>query len=310
MKLMITGTSGMVGKNITEHPAMNNYDVLGPNREELDLLDYGAVQDYIERNRPDFIIHCAGTVGGIQANINEPFRFLYENLDMGRNVILAAKKTGIKKLMNMGSSCMYPRNASNPLTEDTILTGELEPTNEGYALAKITVAKLCEYITRENSEYQYKTIIPCNLYGRWDKFDPIHSHMISAVILKIHEAKNQDRREITIWGDGTARREFMYAGDLADFTATAIERFEELPFIMNIGLGYDYSIDQYYEMIAKVLEYDGKFVHDLSKPVGMKQKLVDNSRLRKFGWHPGNRPESGIQKTFAFYLQQCKNRIG
>src|SRR5690606_3724887 len=180
-------------------------------------------------HKPELIIHAAGHVGGIQANIANPVRFLVDNLDIGRNTILAAKNNKVPNLINLASSCIYPRNAKNPLSEDLILTGELEPTNEGYALAKIMVARLCEYIVSENPELKYKTAIPCNLYGRHDKFSPEHSHMVPAVIKKIDAAKQSAQAELDIWGDGLARREFMYAGDLADFIFYAIDNFDKMP---------------------------------------------------------------------------------
>ncbi len=196
---------------------------------------------------------------------------------------------------------MYPRNAQNPLAEELILQGELEPTNEGYAIAKITSTRLCEYIHRENSSYQYKTIIPCNLYGKYDKFDPKHSHMIPAVIKKIADAKNEAKKTIDIWGDGEARREFMYAEDLADFVYYGIENFDQMPQNINVGLGHDYTINEYYEVIAKVIGYDGEFVHDLSKPIGMKQKLIDDTKLKTFGWKYQTSLEVGISKTLDYY---------
>ena len=162
------------------------------------------------------MIHAAGVVGGIAANMQQPLKFLIENLDMGSNVIYGAYRAGVKKFINLGSSCMYPRNHETPLTEDMILTGELEPTNEGYALAKVACARMCAYITRENPEYQYTTLILCNIYGRWDKFTGDRAHMIPAVIHKIYRAVADGKDTIEIWGDGSARREFMYAGDLAE----------------------------------------------------------------------------------------------
>lgn len=304
MKIFITGASGMVGRNIVEHPLMAKHLLLTPNSKELNLLDSSAVSHYVQTNQPDMIIHCAGKVGGIQANIAEPVDFLVQNIDIGRNVIMAAKSSGVKQLINMSSSCMYPRAAQNPLAEELILQGELEPTNEGYAIAKIMATRLCEYITREDATYHYKTVIPCNLYGRYDKFDPKHSHMLPAVIKKIHEAKVANKMEIDIWGDGTARREFMYAGDLADFIVYAIDNFEKMPQNINVGLGHDYTINEYYEAIAKVIGYKGKFVHDLSKPVGMKQKLIDDTKLKMFGWKYQTSLESGIEKTYAYYKNE------
>ena len=166
----------MVGRNLLEHCSIGDFDVLAPRRSELDLCDFAAVQAYLQANKPDMVIHAAGKVGGIQANMREPVDFLMANLDMGRNIVWASRQAGIKRLINLGSSCMYPRSHSEPLKEEMVLKGELEPTNEGYALAKVVTARLCEYIMREDASYQYKTLIPCNIYGRYDKFDPVHSH--------------------------------------------------------------------------------------------------------------------------------------
>ena len=196
LKILITGSSGMVGRNIAEFEKANAYFLLTPTSKELNLLDRDSVDNYMKNNQPDIVIHCAGIVGGIQANIANPVKFLVDNTQMGLNIIMASKKAGIKKFLNMSSSCMYPREAINPLAEELILKGELEPTNEGYAIAKIASTRLCEYINREDDTCQYKTVIPCNLYGRYDKFDPKHSHMLPAVIKKIHEAKVNNQTSI------------------------------------------------------------------------------------------------------------------
>ena len=307
MKILLTGSNGMVGKNILEHKSVQNYDFLTPSRKELNLLNFEDVKKYIAIHQPDFIIHAAGKVGGIQANIAEPVNFLVDNLDMGRNVIMAAKENNIKNFLNLASSCMYPRSAVNPLSEDLILKGELEPTNEGYAIAKIMSTRLCEYIVKEDKSKNYKTVIPCNLYGKYDKFHPKNSHMIPAVIRKIHDAKLSCINEITIWGDGKARREFMYAEDLANFIFYAIEKFEEMPQNINVGLGHDYSINDYYSIIAKILDYKGDFFHDLSKPTGMKQKLIDNTMLKDFGWKHKTTLTDGLNKTIEFYKKHIKN---
>lgn len=301
MKLFLSGGSGMVGRNILEHAYASQHTILAPRRSELDLLDGDAVDEYLLRHKPDAVIHAAGTVGGIQANIAAPVSFLSDNLNMGMNVLLGARRAEIPRLLNIGSSCMYPRMATNPLREETILSGELEPTNEGYAIAKITCARLCEYINKEVPSFLYKTIIPCNLYGRHDKFDPNKSHMIPAVVRKISEAVESKSNIVDVWGTGKARREFMYAGDLADFVFAAITRFADLPQNMNVGLGYDHSIMDYYRTIATALGFSGEFVHDLSKPQGMNQKLVDITRLEAFGWKATTSLESGIEKTYNFY---------
>ncbi|MES2812674.1 MAG: GDP-L-fucose synthase [Bacteroidota bacterium] len=301
MKILVTGGNGMVGKNILEHKKASNYEILAPSSSELNLRDFDSVDKYIKQNKPDVIIHAAGLVGGIQANMARPVDFLVYNLDMGRNIIMAAKENNVKYFLNMASSCMYPREAQNPLQEELILKGELEPTNEGYAIAKVVATRLCEYIVKENPELQYKTVIPCNLYGKYDKFSPEHSHMVPAVIKKIYEAKQNNATEIDIWGDGLARREFMYTGDLADFVFYALENFSNMPQNINVGLGFDYTINEYYEAIAEAIGFTGKFVHDLSKPIGMKQKLIDDSKLKQFGWQHQTTIQEGIKKTLDYF---------
>lgn len=308
-KILITGGTGMVGKNILEHPKAKTYELLYPNSRELNLLDRKQVKEYLAQHKPDVIIHAAGLVGGIQANIANPVGFLVQNLDMARNLIGAAYELKTPKFLNIASSCMYPRNAENPLRESMILTGELEPTNEGYALAKILGTRMCEYISRVEPQLAYKTIIPCNLYGRFDKFDPKNSHMLPAVIRKIDLAIQQGSGQADIWGDGKSRREFMYSGDLADFVFYAMPKFEELPQNLNVGLGYDYTINEYYATIAKILGYKGGFKHDLSKPVGMRRKLIDNTRLKKFGWQPKTSLEEGILKTYQYYKTLENDKI-
>jgi len=291
----------MVGRNILEHPAAASSEFFAPDIPELDLFDFGAVKTYIAKVKPDIVIHAAGRVGGIHANMANPVAFLVENLDMGRNLVMAARQCGVKKLINLGSSCMYPRNAPNPLKEEIGLRGELEPTNEGYAIAKIAVSRLCSYISKETPEFRYKTIVPCNLYGRWDKFSPEHSHMIPAVIRKLYEAKAKGLKSIDIWGDGMARREFMYAGDVADCLHRAVADFDALPELMNIGLDGDHSINEYYQVVAEVVGYSGTFTHDLSKPAGMARKLVDTSRMRAWGWAPRTSLKDGIAASCEFF---------
>ena len=301
MRILLTGSNGMVGKNILDHNTSNNYDFLTPSSKELNLLNYQDVKTYIAFHQPEFIIHAAGKVGGIQANIKEPVCFLVDNIDMGRNIIMAAKENNIKNLLNLASSCMYPRDANNPLSENLILKGELEPTNEGYAIAKIMSTRLCEYIVKEDDSKSYKTVIPCNLYGKHDKFHPENSHMIPAVIRKIYQAKLSGTNEINIWGDGTARREFMYTEDLADFIFYALTNFDKMPQNINVGIGHDYSINDYYSEIAKVLDYKGEFSHDLTKPTGMKQKLIDDTKLKEFGWKSKTTLTEGLSKTIDYY---------
>lgn len=308
MKILLTGSSGMVGRNIHEHGDACRHEWLTPGSAALDLLDFGAVKRFLEAQRPDVVIHAAGRVGGIQANMREPVRFLIENLDMGRNVLLAAAETGVTRVVNFGSTCMYPKDRQGALSESDVLTGALEPTNEGYALAKITVARLAEYLTRENPSLQYKTLIPCNLYGPHDKFDPRWSHMIPAVIHKLHEAKIRGDASVEIWGNGEARREFLYAGDLADAVFHALDNFESMPALVNIGLGHDYSVNEYYEIAARVVGYPGRFHHDLSKPTGMQRKLSNTELASKWGWKPRHSLEQGLAKTYQYYLNQVQGK--
>ena len=296
----------MVGRNLLEHPSLDQFEVLAPGSRELDLRNFGSVQTYLQQHQPDMIVHAAGKVGGIQANMREPVGFLLDNLDMGRNIVWAAHQTGVKRLINLGSSCMYPRNHSEPLSEEMVLKGELEPTNEGYALAKVVTARLCDYVMREDASFQYKTLIPCNLYGRYDKFDPAHSHLVPAIIHKVHQAKQSGQATVEIWGDGTARREFMYAGDLADAIQRAINSFDTLPTYMNVGLGHDHTINDYYQAAAEVMGYTGGFVHDLSKPVGMARKLVSVERQQAWGWSARHALRDGIEKTYNYYLKEIQ----
>lgn len=303
-RILLTGGSGMVGQNLLEHHEISEFDVLAPRSSELNLCDFGAVQKYLLKHQPDMVIHSAGKVGGIQANMREPVGFLLENMDMGRNIVWASRQAGVKRLLNLGSSCMYPRNHNEPLKEEMVLKGELEPTNEGYALAKVLTARLCEYIMREEASFQYKTLIPCNLYGRHDKFDPAHSHLVPAIIHKVHQAKQAYQASVEIWGDGKARREFMYAGDLADALVRAIRNFESLPAMINIGLGHDYTINEYYQTAAEVMGYTGAFVHDLNKPVGMARKLVSVERQQAWGWSARSDLRAGIERAYDFYLKE------
>ncbi|MES2767740.1 MAG: GDP-L-fucose synthase [Bdellovibrionota bacterium] len=302
MKILITGGTGMVGKNLLEHPKTKELKVIAPTRQQMNLFDYDHVKNYLIETKPDLIVHAAGRVGGIQANIKNPVSFLVENTDINRNLIMAAYEAKIPSLLNLASSCMYPKNASNPLREEQILTGELEPTNEGYALAKILGLKLCQYIRNQHPDFQYKTLIPCNLYGRHDKFNPEHSHLVPAIIHKTHLAKT-NKTSIEIWGDGLARREFMDAADLADAIFYLAPMIKKIPDVMNIGLGHDHSVNDYYQAAGKVIGYTGDFQHDLTKPTGMKQKLISIEKIASLGWKSKTSLEQGIKKTYDYYLQ-------
>lgn len=304
LKVLITGGNGMVGRNLREHPGLAAFDVYAPSRQQLNLYDWASTLAYLSDLRPDMVIHAAGLVGGIKANMSQPVQFLTANTDIGRNIIMAARETGVQRLLNLGSSCIFPRLAPNPIQESQILMGELEPTNEAYALAKIFALRLCDYIRRETPDFLYKTLIPCNQFGRYDNFNPESSHLLPGIIMKIHKAKQNGDSSVEIWGDGTPRREFMYAGDLADAIVTAIADFETIPDVMNIGLGVDYSITEYYQTVSDVLGWSGSFHYDRNKPTGVKQKLVDIQKQTQWGWSAKTSLRDGISRAYKYYLEE------
>lgn len=302
-KMLLTGGSGMVGRNLQEHPGILEWDLYAPSSTELDLTDSIAVFNYIENLSPDIILHAAGKVGGIQANIDSPVAFLEQNMMIGRNVIMGGFNSGVKNLINLASSCIYPLEAKSPLKEDTLLSGPLEKSNEGYALAKISILRLCEYITREDSSYIYKSIIPCNLFGRYDNFNSKDSHLLPAILQKVYDAKKNSKDLIEIWGDGTARREFMSCGDLADILICAAKDLSQLPDLMNAGVGHDYSVLEYYQRVSEIAGWDGEFVFDVSKPKGVQQKLCDVTRLNDWGWKSKISLEEGIEIAYNYLLE-------
>lgn len=302
-RLLITGGSGLVGRNLLAHPRARDWEILAPDSSELDLMNAAAVEDWLRANRPSAVVHAAGRVGGVHARQRAPVAFLNENLAIGRNMIMSAYSAGVRHFLNLSSTSIYPAAARNPLKEDDILTGALDPLDEGYAIAKIAATRLCQYIRREDEGALYKTFIPCNLYGVFDKFDPVRSHMIPSAIHKLHMARIEDRPSVEIWGDGTARREFMFAADLADAVFRALDDMESVPDLMNVGLGHDYSINEYYAEAARVIGWHGEFVHDLTKPTGMKQKLCSTERLEAWGWNAPTSLQDGLRKTYEHYLE-------
>ncbi|WGR63208.1 GDP-L-fucose synthase (plasmid) [Paracoccus ferrooxidans] len=303
-RLFVTGGHGMVGSNLRAHPGIAAWQVLAPARAELDLCDAVALRDWLARHRPDAVVHAAGVVGGIQANMAEPLRYLAENARIGLNLITACREIGVPVLLNLSSSCVYPRDLHRDLAEEQILTGPLEPSNEGYALAKIMAMRLVDHACRENPTLQWRTLIPCNLYGPFDTFDPGRSHLLPAIIHKIHRARIEGRDRVEIWGDGQARREFMHAGDLADAILRALADPSAVPAVMNVGPGVDHAIEDYYRLVAGVVGWQGRFVHDLGKPVGMRRKLLSVARQAAWGWAPRIGLAEGVAATYAWYLEQ------
>lgn len=288
----------MVGRHLVK-ALLPDYQLLTPSRSDLDLKDNSATRSYINKNKPDCLIHLAAKVGGIAANIADPVGFYIENARINANVIYASLKEEVPYLLNLGSSCMYPANRES-LSEEDLLDGKLEPTNEGYALTKISATKLCSFISKQYS-LQYKTIIPCNLYGPYDKFDNQRAHLIPAIIQKMHRAKMNNESVVTIWGSGKARREFMYVDDLVCFILLAIQKIEALPSWINVGLGRDYSVNDYYHAVADILGYSAQFEYDLAKPDGMLRKLLNVDKAKTLGWSAKTTLEEGIRNTYDYY---------
>jgi GDP-L-fucose synthase len=301
VKILITGAAGMVGRNLLADPRAGRHLVISPSRAELDLTDRVACESFVLRERPDLIIHLAAVVGGVQANIEAPATFLADNLAISLNLLSAARRAATPRLVNLGSSCMYPRDHQDPLREDQLLAGPLEPTNEGYALAKIAAWKLTQAFGRESHGGAWRTLIPPNLYGAHDRYDPVGSHLIAAAIAKIDHAVRVGASQVEIWGDGTARREFMFAADLADFIWRFHDRLEDLPETLNVGVGVDATVSDYYRAVAEVIGYDGAFRHDLGRPVGMRRKLLDVSGQARLGWSPATPLVAGVAAAYADY---------
>lgn len=298
--IFISGGTGMVGRNLFEKIDHGAFHIVSPTSQELDLTDRNQVQEFLSDYMPDFVVHLAGRVGGIQANIAEPYKFAQDNLSMGLNLIDCSFQLGIQNFLNIGSSCMYPADRTQPLSEDMILDGKLEPTNEGYALAKIVNTRLCEYINR-STQLNYKTVIPCNLYGRYDHFEETRSHLVAAIINKVYFAKINNEETIAIWGDGSARREFMYAGDLADMLLIFLTMFNRLPPVLNLGCQSDHSVLEYYDTVAKLMNWQGEFVFDRTKPVGMLRKKSDISKMKDLGLCASTSLEDGLRQTIQYF---------
>ncbi len=307
-KILITGSSGFVGKNILSSKEFtNNFQIYSPSSKDLDLLDSSNVSEYFKRVKPDIVIHCAGKVGGIMKNINSQYEFLYKNSVMILNLINTCIAVDIRKFINISSSCIYPKSFNRPISENDLLTGKIEPTNEGYALAKIIGLKLTEYIS--NNLEGYKTIIPCNLYGPYDNFDENDSHMIPAVINKIDQAKILNLKSVKMWGSGNVKREFMFIEDFVDFLLFYLKNFDKVPQKMNVGTGKDYSIKEYYNTISKIIGFKGSIEPDHSKPEGMTRKLVDITYQNKLGWSPFYNLEQGILETYKFFKLKNEQKI-
>jgi len=303
-RVYVAGHRGMVGSAILRRLQKEGFEnFVLKTSNELDLRNQQKVEDFFSREKPEFVFLAAAKVGGIMANNTYRAEFLYDNLQIQSNCIHAAWENKVKKLMFLGSSCIYPKLAPQPLKEEYLLTGELEPTNEPYAIAKITGIKMCDAY-RSQYGCNFISVMPTNLYGTNDNYDLNNSHVLPALIRKFHEAKIKNEPFVTIWGSGTPKREFLHADDLADACFFLMQRFNEPGFI-NIGYGNDIEIKDLALLIKSIIGYSGSIQHDLSKPDGTPRKLMDSSKLEKMGWKPRIDLETGIQRAYQDFLKTC-----
>lgn len=301
--IFVAGHRGLAGSAILRELQAQGYtQLLTRTRAELDLTDGPAVMRYFAEVRPQIVVVAAAKVGGIKANNDFPVEFLLENLRIQNHLIQAAADHGVRKLLFLGSSCIYPKFAPQPIPESSLLTGELEPTNEPYALAKIAGIKLCQAYVREYGR-NFICAMPTNLYGPGDNFDLNNSHVLPALLRKVHEAKVANVPEVVVWGTGTPRREFLHVDDLASACRFLIENYDS-PEIINVGCGEDVAIRELAELICEVVDYRGKLVFDTTKPDGTPRKLLDTSRLTGLGWKPRIKLRDGVRQTYEWYLRE------
>ena len=307
MRILLTGSSGMLGSAIHEAVIQKKPDVeiFAPSSSELNLLDSNLVEEKVAHFKPDQIIHCAAKVGGIQANIDDPFSYLFSNVLMDSNLINVAKSQTVNSFLYFGSSCMYPADTSQPILESQILTGALEKTNEGYALAKILATKLISTIATQ-FKLDWHVLILSNLYGPGDKYSENNSHLVAAVIQKIDAAIRSSSNTVEMWGDGLAKREFTYVNDVAGFVVDKIGATKSMPSVINLGAGEDYTVREYYEKIAQVMGFGGEIISLPSKPVGMKRKLMDSELAASHGWNQKTDLDSGLLKTIERYREDLE----
>jgi GDP-L-fucose synthase len=303
-KIFVAGHRGLVGSAIVRRLESEGFDNLPKrDRSELDLADEEAVQRFFAQEKPGVVIVAAARVGGIQANNDFPVEFLLDNLRIQNNVIHAAHQAGVRKLLFLGSSCIYPKFAPQPIPETALLSGPLEPTNEAYAIAKIAGVKLCRAYSREYGA-NFISAMPTNLYGPNDNFDLETSHVLAALLRKAHEAKMRKVRELIVWGSGKPRREFLHVDDLASACLFLLEEYDS-PEIINVGCGEDISIRELAELICDVVSFDGELAWDATKPDGTPRKLLDITKLHDLGWQPTIPLRDGVAQTYDWFLANC-----
>jgi GDP-L-fucose synthase len=303
-KIYIAGHNGMVGSAIWRTLLAKGYtNLIGASSATLDLKNQQAVKDYIAAEKPEVIIDAAAKVGGILANNDFPYQFIMENMQIQNNLIDTALQSGVEKFIFLGSSCIYPKLAAQPLKEEYLLTDSLEPTNEWYAIAKITGVKACEAIRKQFNK-DYVSLMPTNLYGTHDNFDLTSSHVLPAMIRKFHEAKVNNNVPVTLWGSGTPMREFLFVDDMAEAVVFALEN--KLPdYLYNVGTGEDLTIQQLAETIQTITGHQGEIIWDSTKPDGTPRKLMDVSKMHELGWKHQVQLEEGIQKTYDWFLENA-----
>jgi GDP-L-fucose synthase len=300
-KIFVAGHRGMVGSALIRRLEASGFtDLVTRDRSRLDLRNESAVAEFLAEERPDVVILAAAKVGGIKANNDHPVEFLLDNLRIQNNVIRSAFQTGVSKFLFLGSSCIYPKLAQQPIAESALLTGALEPTNEAYAVAKIAGIKLCQAYAREYGA-NFISVMPTNLYGPNDNFDLETSHVLAALLRKAHEAKTENQKKLAVWGTGEPRREFLHVDDLAAACLLLIKKYDS-PEIINVGCGEDVTIRELAELICDEIGFDGELVWDKTKPDGTPRKLLDVTRIRALGWQPTIPLRKGIAQTYQWFL--------
>lgn len=301
MNIYVPGHTGFVGKAVVNALSKTDAHIITASHSDIDLKDYRSTLTFIKETRPDCIVNCAAIVGGIKANMADPYKFLFDNLQIQNSLIDSAMRCKIKKFVFLGSSCVYPKDYKQPLKEEYLLKDIPEPTNEGYSIAKISGLKLCEYANKTQKDTQFISLMPCNLYGPGDTFDLERSHVLSALVKRISLAKKIGANVVEIWGTGDQRREFLYIEDLADAILWSISNLTNIDGFVNVGTGEDISIKELAFKIAKVVGYEGNFVFDTSKPDGMKKKCLDVSKINNLGWRAKTSFDEGLAKTIEFF---------